>query len=213
MNTEISLERLFEEQNKPAEQMFVILPLDDEFIRMRPWNPSKRCICSGGFEKVPRSAIRSVKTTGKMQHCCGRSLQVVAVDFSEEPMLTFKNLFAALRRSGRAISAPIRLPRKPRAIKRPIHVPILFPPFPSDPSVDESGGFTGDPDEDMAKYQACVRECVAQAVLLDEGGGTRTPQQSQQWLQQIKALCGTNCLAYLSAGLDDGDDGDDDGDE
>lgn len=194
MSAEISLEKLFEDQKKPAELPFVILPLDDEFIRMRPWIPTERCACGGGFVKVPRSAIHSVKTTGETQHCCGKTLQVVTVEFTEEPTLTYKDLFTEVRRSGRTISAPaVPSGRIPRVIKRPRFL-TFTPVFPDDPSEDTGGGpgsSTGDPFED------CIRECIATARLLSEGLGTKT---HQQWLQQVTALCENACYNYVTTG-------------
>ena len=211
MSADISLEKLFEEQERPPEQLFVILPLDEQSIRIKPWNPRQRCICGSGFVKVPRSAIRSVKTTGKIQHCCCKTLQVVEIEFSEERTLTYKDLFATVRRSTRATSSaePLRFPRRgPRAIKRP-RIPILFPPFPE--GDDEGGGgggdegFTGDPESDSAKYQLCIDECISTARLTDTGP-PKTAQQLQQWIEQARTLCEEKCYNYLLTG-DPNDDG------
>jgi len=210
MADEISLDKLFAEQQKSADPLFVVLPLNDEFARIQPWNPGRGCMC-GGFVKVPRSAIRSVKKIGRSHHCCGKTLQVVTVEFSEEPTLTYANLFDELRHATKAVRTPqFRFRRKPH--RRPIIVPIYQPVWPGgfDTGWNPTGGGNGDPDEQAWQaFQDCVTACIIDAYLTETQGNVKpmSTQQVQQFIENVRGLCELACLNNPPAGQpDSGDD-------
>lgn len=195
MSDELSLEELFEEQGNSAE-LFVIHPLNEEFVRMKPWNSTERCVCSG-FEKVPRSAVRFVKKTGKTTVCCGKVLQVVAVTFSVEATLTYTDLFAALRRlsSGR---------RRPRAVSRFFRPRLPIKMDPDDPFPHLWEG--GDDDSDgggipFGDWADCFEGCMAR----NPAPANLTPSQRVAHYQQAAALCDFYCTQWLSTGELSGD--------
>ena len=197
MSAEISLEKLFEEQKKPAEPLFVITPLDDEFVRMRLWRPHEPCMCGSGFVKVPRSAILSVTKTGKTTVCCGKLFQVVAVEFSKEPMLTYKDLFAAVQRS-----SPTGQRSKLKPARRLV-VPKIEPVIPPNPGGgggdddDDYPPFTGDPTTDSQKLQACVQQCIASNL---QYAPKESPTLLWAWLAEVAQNCNKACMNYLTTG-------------
>jgi hypothetical protein len=201
MSADVSLEELFQEQQ--AANLFLIKPLDKEFVHMKPWSPNDRCAC-GGFQKVPRSAIQRVRTTGKTAQCCGKLMQIVAVEFSDKPALTYASLFVALRNCKSAPRFPriiMRPPRQPRT--GPTHsIPTIWPfpdpGDPGDPNDPNNPGYGDDGDGESAGefYVNCVQAC------LQAGRATEpTPKYSQAWFQWYRSTledCSASCAALVN---------------
>ena len=187
MSTEISLDELFKEQS--AVDLFLVKPFNEEFVYMSTWSPGDSCGCQG-FRKVPRSAIRSVRKTGKTIQCCGKLMEIVTVEFSEEPTLTYAALFAGLRiaKARRGKPRNIRRPIKPRP-PDPHQFPIIMPfPWPEDGEEDTGGGSGNDTEE----TEQCLQQCL-KLYLKNPPDGMTTISDVNQWILNILELCGDLC--------------------
>ena len=93
---QLTVEDLLEAQSHPSFRATVeAIAGDTAHVRVTPWVRSSGCLCHLAL-KIPRSAIRSLALTGDLQACCGKSLQVVQVDFAEGASMNLSELYGQL---------------------------------------------------------------------------------------------------------------------
>jgi hypothetical protein len=121
---EMSLDALLAEQQRPMVIGTIEpVPAEPAVVKITPWVEGRGCLCQFSF-KVPKDAVQSVRPTGQVHHCCGKTLRVVEVKFKEDASITVGELFAQVMNSvmgaeGEEESAPFaaggRVAREPAA--------------------------------------------------------------------------------------------------
>jgi hypothetical protein len=93
----LELEELLQQQAAPKRLRATIERLsdDDSRVKVTPYIVGAGCLCASSLE-IPKDAIESVTATSDSHYCCGHTLLVVEVTFSNE---TYSDVFSQLMRS------------------------------------------------------------------------------------------------------------------
>jgi hypothetical protein len=147
-NDEIEIDDLLREQEETGNAFHVTIertPDDDERVKITPYRADTGCLCIDAIV-VPKQSIETAKRTGETHLCCGKTLQVVEVTFSDAVLGDIFSQIASKPR--RAFDAPPtftsnipamqeQLHRHPSQATRPEAIPrrrALVPPFPRESS-------------------------------------------------------------------------------
>lgn len=93
---EVTLDALLVEQRTTSEFVIEEVPEDSDLVLVTPLGPNMRAMCRAGV-KVPKKSIERVSKIGKTARCCGKEMQVVGVEFSDEKSLTYADLLETTR--------------------------------------------------------------------------------------------------------------------
>jgi len=92
-----SLEELLGDQRKVVSLAIIEeIENDNDNVRITPWVAGRRGGSANGI-LVPRAAIKSIKRIGREVVSAGRVLHAVEVEFTDAKLLTYQQLFSALR--------------------------------------------------------------------------------------------------------------------
>jgi len=109
----MKLDAFLESQTSVSESEFTAtieaIPDRPKDVKVTPFVPGHGCGCDSSLE-LPKSMIESVTPTGDFHFCCGKRLEVVAVEFSEDAALPVADVMKrATQRpeGGRGSSLPL----------------------------------------------------------------------------------------------------------
>ena len=124
MSTPMKLDAFLTQQTHVQDTGFmaVLEPIADrpDAIKVTPFHDDQGCGCASSLE-LPRTMIQSVTPTGKFHQCCGKRLEVVQVEFTENASVPVADL---MRRRvqphdhGHAVAPPGRFAPPPGAMSR-----------------------------------------------------------------------------------------------
>lgn len=184
---DISIDVLLEEQKRSGNRVVIRgIPGDNEQVKVTPVIRGMKCACRDS-QIVPRSAIKSITKTGKSLHCCNETLQIVEVEFSHEKLITYDELFKAVRSAHAATMGSIpRRRNRPVARRRP-HILQPLPVIPVDPG---DGGGGDDSDE---TYDDCIEDCITELILYEMPEGLSPAAEARYWITAYND-CKRGCL-------------------
>lgn len=91
MNTSTNLDEFLKSQSSGFTATLEAVPDKPTAVKVTPFRDEHGCGCSSSFE-LARSMIRSVTPTGKFHFCCGKRLEVVVVEFTENASVPVADL-------------------------------------------------------------------------------------------------------------------------
>lgn len=113
----MSVDDLFELQSK-LHVKGMVEPVDDDGanVKVTPWLPVVGCLCQLAFT-LPKAAIESVEPTSETRSCCGKTLQIVEINFKEGETIPVTQVFEQLAKGG--LGATLADTRAPQAAGAP----------------------------------------------------------------------------------------------
>ena len=93
---QLTVEQLLEAQSRPAFRATIESVVGDGTqVLVTPWVQGRGCLCQLAL-KIPKTAIKSLALTGELQVCCGRSLEVVQVDFADQASMRLSEVYGQI---------------------------------------------------------------------------------------------------------------------
>lgn len=80
--SKISVDAFLSEHARTAFLGTIEATTDNDRVKVTPWLPQVGCLCFASLD-VPKSVIASVTPTGETAYCCGKTLQVLEIEFAE----------------------------------------------------------------------------------------------------------------------------------
>lgn len=101
----LTLDELLESQSKVTVVATIeAIPGHTEKVKVTPWLKDQGCMC-GVSVNISKTAIQSIRPTGDVHFCCGKSLKVVEITFTESKDIDIPELIAGLVASVRKTTA------------------------------------------------------------------------------------------------------------
>lgn len=95
----MSVDALLEEQSRQRLRATIeSVEGDPKLVKVTPWIVGAGCLCHLEL-KLPKASIKGVAPTGEIHHCCGKSVQVVEVNFNPGQGIELNELFSQLSTS------------------------------------------------------------------------------------------------------------------
>jgi hypothetical protein len=109
----MKLDEFLESQNSASDAGFTAvieaIPDRPEDVKVTPFVDEHGCGCDSSLE-LPKTMIESVTPTGKFHLCCGKRLEVVVVEFTENAAIPVADLMRRAVRPHEAGHAPPHYP-------------------------------------------------------------------------------------------------------
>ena len=102
MSEPIQLDEFLTSQSSDTSGFTATLePIDDKpsAVRVTPYREDRGCGCASSFE-LPKEMIESVVPTSRYHYCCGKRLEVVVVNFTDNAAVPVAELMKPMDRSG-----------------------------------------------------------------------------------------------------------------
>jgi hypothetical protein len=162
---------------------------DDENVTVT-WSTHAGCLCHLSI-RVPKKAIAGITMAEETHECCGKPLNVVDVQFSEQDSVSFRNLFEQLASSAAARARRHGMSPRPAGLRgRRAQVFRRIPQMlPGDFEGYGGGGGGMGLEDGVECYADCLADCYVDVSLAFPPG----PERSRR-LRLCRQSCRASCF-------------------